>query len=232
MIQLYAIKLLDELNFLELKKLFTVFLPDESKKKAESYRFPAGIQRKIIGELMLRAVLCSKYNLKNQDIVFAYGSHEKPFLEDVENIHFNLSHSGEWVVCAFSEKPVGVDVEKIRPVNMDIAKRFFSKNEIDELFLREGNCRLEFFFDLWTLKESYLKFIGAGLTKQLNSFCIKLIEKKAELFEGNKKVNVLLKKFSFDKKYKLAACGTEKEFSEDIRILFANDLLMILQNQT
>lgn len=73
----------------------------------------------------------------------------KPRL-DVEGVHFNLSHSHGVVVLGFSHTEIGVDVEKIRPI--DHAKFNFIEAEDDEEF-----------FEKWTERESYSKFTGEGI---------------------------------------------------------------------
>lgn len=89
--------------------------------------------------------------------------YSKPYGEEVE---FNFSHSGNIAVCAVSEYPVGVDVEKIRNVNFDVAKRNFSKKEYEK-FLNSQNPE-ETFFEIWVKKESYAKALGTGLRSKLS----------------------------------------------------------------
>jgi 4'-phosphopantetheinyl transferase len=161
---------LDDLRFLELKGLVSAYLPDDSSKKASKFKHPVNAQRQIIGELLVRAVICNSFGLANDENLFRYSEHKKPSLKNHNNIHFNISHSGDWVVCAVSAKEVGIDVEKIRETNFKIARRFFSNDEVKHLFALPKNQQLEYFFDLWTLKESYLKMLGSGLTKPLSSF--------------------------------------------------------------
>lgn len=82
----------------------------------------------------------------------------KPYGEAVE---FNFSHSGNIAVCAVSSCPVGADVEKIRNVNMDIAKNKFSKKEYNAI-INSQNPQ-DTFFEYWVKKESYVKALGMGL---------------------------------------------------------------------
>lgn len=87
----------------------------------------------------------------------------KPVLASGE-AYFNISHSFERVVCAVSDKPVGVDIEKIRPFSRGVINRFFndSESEYVERAKSEDEARKRF-YELWTLKESYVKMTGEGL---------------------------------------------------------------------
>ena len=76
----------------------------------------------------------------------------KPFLSD-SNVFISLTHSKEYVGCAVSDKPVGIDVEQIKDVKDSVIERVCSKDEINYL-AKSGKDE---FFTLWTLKEAYIK---------------------------------------------------------------------------
>lgn len=92
----------------------------------------------------------------------------KPYLAQYPGVQFNLSHSGPWGVCALSDFPVGVDVEMIRPLRRDVAKRFFTAVEQEHL----SRCPAEEFFRLWTRKESFVKAVGRGFSLGLDRFSV------------------------------------------------------------
>ena len=95
--------------------------------------------------------------------VFEKNQWGKPGLTD-SPIHFSLSHSGFWVVCAVSDTPVGVDIQQKRAMDK-VARRFFPEAGTVDDALR-----------LWTAKEAYLKLLGRGLTMPLDSFTVQLGE--------------------------------------------------------
>lgn len=72
--------------------------------------------RCMFAEILLRYAL-SMHGVVNDQIQFAYESYGKPKLKNINNLHFNLSHSGDWVVCAISDFSVGIDVEEIKDRN-------------------------------------------------------------------------------------------------------------------
>lgn len=97
----------------------------------------------------------------------------RPELIDREDLHFSLSHSGHWAVCAVADTPVGVDVEQPR-CTPAMARRFFHPDE-----LRSENPI--FLTRLWTAKEAFLKALGRGLTVPLDSFLVHLEPDTARL---------------------------------------------------
>ena len=125
-------------------------------EKASGYRNTENKLTEIGAELLLFKYLGRVPEYKIDE----YG---KPYGEEVE---FNFSHSGQIAVCGISNSPLGVDVEKIRDVNFDVAKRNFSKKEYEKL-LSSQNPE-ETFFELWVKKESYAKALGIGLRSKLS----------------------------------------------------------------
>lgn len=97
----------------------------------------------------------------------------KPCLKGRDDLYFNLSHSGDLVICAVSGRAVGCDVESVRGGRLDVAKRFFTDEERDFVDLGsdeyEKNAR---FARIWTLKESFVKANGAGLALGLRNFSV------------------------------------------------------------
>jgi len=153
----------------------------------------------------------------------------KPSLANYPGIHFNISHAGRWVVCAVSSEEVGVDVEQIRSIDLAIARRFFAPSEYTTLMSLEAGDRLDFFFRLWTIKESYLKALGTGLHKELSSFCVEICPsgdvslKDPHGYAKNFKIAELF----LDNRHKLALCTsdspspyslTKLEFDDFVRL--------------
>lgn len=85
-----------------------------------------------------------------------------------EEVHFNFSHSGSIALCAVSDSPVGADVEKIRNINIDIAKKRFCTREYNSIIMSENPQ--DTFFEYWVKKESFLKAMGKGIKAGLDSF--------------------------------------------------------------
>ncbi len=94
----------------------------------------------------------------------------KPYFTD-SNIHFNISHSSDLVVCAISKDMiVGIDIEERRVINIGYFHSCFSRKELEEIY--ESGDIYSGFFRYWTIKESILKATGTGLSFPLNDLYI------------------------------------------------------------
>ncbi len=138
----------------------------------------------------------------------------KPFFTDFSNIHFNASHSGDVCICTFSENNTGCDVEILSESNHlgQIAKRFFSEKEQE--FFKTASDFTESFFRLWTLKESYLKFTGDGLSG-LNSCEILFRKNVPFVFSENKEQDIYFKEYRLGE-YFISVCSAYDNFCENI----------------
>ena len=102
------------------------------------------------------------------------GENGKPYFKD-SSVFFNLSHSGERVMCVIGDTEAGCDIENAnRKYDMNVAKRFFSPSEVKALEeTLDEDEKKKLFFKLWTLKESFVKLKGDGLSRPLDSFSFK-----------------------------------------------------------
>lgn len=144
----------------------------ERREKAARYRKRADAALSLAAEILLRYAFATA--AEPFPAAFEKTVQGKPFAPD-SPLHFNLSHSGEWAVCAVSDADIGCDVEKIDPVHVDVAKRFFTAAENVQLDEAENETeRTRRFFRLWTLKESFQKATGQGMNLPLSSFSVTL----------------------------------------------------------
>ncbi len=149
--------------------------------------------------------------LDKADIKFKQNVYGKPFLIE-DKIFFNISHSSNMVVVAVSQKLVGVDVERIANHNLNIANRCFDKREQDYIFSVKDEQQIKKrFYVIWTLKESYLKFKGVGLSQKLDSFLVHISDGgKVEVISDlkkNSKMPLLCNSFFFEiNDYVISCC--------------------------
>lgn len=111
------------------------------------------------------------YGVADAEMDFAEGEHGKPFLPLRPDVQFSLSHSGTLAMCAVADKPVGCDVQRVSPRSLRLAERFFSPAEQRVIFSLPSDMEQQaMFYRIWTLKESFIKCIGLGLSMPLDSF--------------------------------------------------------------
>ena len=122
----------------------------------------------------LRAVLARYVNLPAAAIEIGPVEGGKPAMAG--GPFFNLSHSGDWValgVCRTAA--IGVDIEAHRPVETDVAERFFSPAEHQALNGLAAAPWRDAFFRCWTRKEAFVKATGEGLMRPLDRFDVTLL---------------------------------------------------------
>lgn len=159
----------------------------ERQTKADRYKDFHDKTRCIVAEAILRHILKINFqkkiflNYKAQKdtksfletLVFEKNRYGKPYIKNLDGFHFNISHSGKWVVVAYSENNIGVDIEKIdRCKNYEnaknLAERFFCEEERGFIFENKDLFQQRFIM-IWTAKESYLKYKGIGISKLKDS---------------------------------------------------------------
>lgn len=174
-------------------------------------------KRLSLGAWLLLQKGLADYGIDVKNIRLGYGVNGKPFLKDYPDLFFNLSHSGERVMCAVSAHEIGCDVEKIKENNLKVAKRFFQEKEYEQIINQETpQKRLEMFYRMWTLKESFMKVTGMGMKLPLDSFMIEISEEKITVWQEDKPENYFFKEYNLQDGYKYACCATENDYEEEI----------------
>ena len=142
-----------------------------------------------------------------------------------ESSAYNLSHSGDYVMCAVEldgkTEQVGCDLERIGRLRLDLAERFFCREEYEAVLMRETEEeRRDCFFRYWVLKESFIKATGRGMALPLNSFSIRLGEPPVLRRQPEEyPCRYYYREFSVrDISYKMAVCSTDEEIDSEIHM--------------
>lgn len=98
------------------------------------------------------------------------GEHGKPMLPKESGFYFNLSHSGDYALCAVSDREIGADIQRHEKYADRLAERFFHPEEL--AYLKEAKDSKRCFYDIWCLKESCIKCTGRGLSTGLEKFSV------------------------------------------------------------
>ena len=166
----------------ELLAAYDRLMTDEERQKQRRFYFEKGRHECLVTRALCRTTLSRYVDILPEDWRFVKGPHGRPELPsgfcDVP-LHFNLSHTDGLIACAVTlDREVGVDVEAIdrNGETVEIADRFFSPIEVQELRSLPEERQKSRFFDYWTLKESYIKARGMGLAIPLDQFSFHLGE--------------------------------------------------------
>lgn len=136
-------------------------LPSFRKEKADALKYLSG-KAQSVGVWVLWEKMRSRYGL-------------------AEDASFNLSHSGDWVMCAAQtegkQAQVGCDIEKLGTPRLKVAERRFCREEYERIMKAETEKeQQDCFFRYWVLKESFMKATRRGMGLPLDAFCIQLEE--------------------------------------------------------
>jgi 4'-phosphopantetheinyl transferase len=160
----------------EVSAALSQLLSRDERQRADRFRYIAHRQRYIVARASLRRLLAERLRIAPWAVELVEASYGKPRLapvHDSADLEFNLSHSEDLAVYAFtSGRAVGVDVELIRqvPDADNLAKCFFSSNEIAALSAIPPDRHSVAFLACWTRKEAFIKALGLGLSCPLDAF--------------------------------------------------------------
>lgn len=161
MIKLYRINIntlddpLQNQNLLEM-------VGEERRKKVIRYRSPDDRKRSLGAGFIIKRIL-NENGLSESCL--KYSENEKPV---VDGLFFNISHAGDYVVGVLSECEVGCDIERIVHAPLEVAEHYF--NLAEKEYIKSAKDKDRAFFTLWTLKESYMKMTGKGMSLPLDAF--------------------------------------------------------------
>lgn len=155
---------------------FLSWLSPEERATHDRFRFDRHRHTYLVSHALLRGALSRLVDRSPAQWLFGLNAYGKPHLANPDpnlDIQFNLSHThGMAVLALVINREVGIDVENLdrQESNTDIAERFFAPEEVRELISQPQDKQPFRFLEYWTLKESYIKAIGMGLSCPLESF--------------------------------------------------------------
>ncbi|MDP4182207.1 MAG: 4'-phosphopantetheinyl transferase superfamily protein [Bacillota bacterium] len=223
MLEIYAIKIDQGKHVSDFERLLG-YVDSDKQVSIKRFRMIDDANRALFGNLLIRYLICKKIGIRNEDIHFEKNEFGKPYLLNNVDFHFNISHSGGWIVCATDSMPVGIDVETIKTVDLKLAERFFSKIEFSFISSKKEADRLDHFIEIWTLKESYIKACGKGLSIPLDSFAIKIDSNNILIETENELKECFFKRYHIDNGYKMAVCSLQSIFPENVAIVSVDEL--------
>ena len=159
-------------------------LPEEKQKKIQDIRKEKDRFCSVIGYMLAVKVINENYGIAKSEIEFFFDGNGKPFVKN-EGIFISISHSDDLVICAVSDKVIGVDIEKIRNVNLRTVRKFcteeekiyiFGKVPDESSFENVSDNILLRFFEIWTKKEAYGKMLGSGVLYDMKNTDVSFVQ--------------------------------------------------------
>ncbi len=138
-------------------------MSESRKESVKKLPVPRKQKLSIAADHICRIAIAEFCCISPDDISFSANEYGKPYAVGLD-VNFSISHSGDYAICAVSEKEIGADIEKIREINPAVSKRFTSESEADYISSHKNGL-----FEIWTLKEAYFKCIGTGLNKEIKN---------------------------------------------------------------
>ena len=165
----------------EIYQQFLSYLPYDRKQKTLRYRKETDRSNCVISYMLILYSAYRAFGIVNPEI--AETKYGKLYLVDYPEVHFNISHCSRGCVCAVSDYEIGVDIQDIRPISESVAEHCCCEAELQ--LLKESIDPTSAFVKMWTMKESYLKMKGRGITVDLRTVDTTKIQDKIKTFEIN-----------------------------------------------
>ncbi len=131
--------------------------------------------------MLLQRALLEEYDIEEPP-VFGFSDEGKPFLKDYPDIHFSLSHCREAASCVVERKAVGIDIESLSSFSPDLLDVCMNEEERHEIIASDNPALT--FMGYWTMKESFLKLTGRGLSDDMKNVLSQVSHHRFETYEN------------------------------------------------
>jgi len=205
-------------------------LPEIRRAKVDFFTYRRGKVVALVSGLLIRWCLEQRLGHPLTPGELAVDAAGKPFLRGSQNLHFNISHAGDYVVCAVAGCPVGIDIEAETIIDCEGIARF-AYNAADHRAWRAQppEDKLAYFYRLWTLKESLSKAVGLGLSLDTKNICFSRAGNlpeicRVELAVGQERSVWYGKHYHGITGHTLALCLPEPVFPKQVKVVGVEDL--------
>ncbi len=160
---IWAVRSMQEFDTADLAQAYTL-LSAERKAALLRLRNQERARASLLGERLAREMLSKYSGMPMDQISIVRTPKGKPYAQNLP-LHFSISHSGQWVACAISDQPIGIDIEAVRPLDLKLATRICSPMDLN-YFIKERTFlgRQRRLYEIFTAKEAYFKAKGTGIT--------------------------------------------------------------------
>ena len=180
-------------------------------------------RRSLAAAISLNTAL-KEYGLEERTMEYDVGKQGKPYFRYNSDIHFALSHSGDYAICSIGAHETGNDIELIKSGRERVAQRFFAEEELNWIYeAQDPRERDERIFRIWTMKESFLKVTGRGMSLPLKDFAVVVADDgKNDIRQNLNDITYCMKEYSMPEKlpeydsYKISVCSEAGTFAPEL----------------
>ncbi len=177
MVKIYIHKINREKLLREESDIFRL-LPEWRKEKVRKFKVESSRLQSLVAGRLLDLSLADYLDIDVTEVKWHGNQVDRQYHDEINNrvVEFSISHSGVYVAVALSDIPVGIDVEIKEDRDFKITNRIMTGDD-KAYILSEGlteEVRQMHFRDIWTIKESFLKCTGEGISVPLDSFASEL----------------------------------------------------------
>lgn len=191
---------------------FYSLVDEERRNRVDKYLNDNDKKLSLCSGMLLKYAL-DKLDVKDYELI--YNEYGKPYLVG-NRYYFNISHSKDYAICVVSDDEIGCDIEYIRDFNMKIPQRYFSNEEYEDILIDSSRSK-DKFYRYWTLKESFIKNVGLGLSLSLNSFRI-ILNNNIEIKQNINDNDYYFEEVNIDNNYKCSICKRNNKKIELIEV--------------
>lgn len=154
---------------------FFNLLTENRKEYILSFKDEKRRMLSVAAEMLVKKAVSELYAIPVSDVILEKNAMGMPEIQN-KDIKISISHSEDMAVCALDNLPIGIDIEKIREINLKSAERFCNHAELDYIYRAENQKTSVFrFFEIWTAKEAEYKRNGGAIKefKSVDTFSLK-----------------------------------------------------------
>lgn len=218
----------------EVYKQALAFVSPYRRQKIALLKHQKDKNRSLGAALALHRALM-EYGLEERMMEYNNGAQGKPYFRYHPEIFFSLSHSGDYAICSIGECEIGNDIETVKDGRLRVAERFFAEEENQWILQAKTTPEMEErMFRLWTMKESFLKVTGLGMSLALKDFTININEEnEIQIKQQIDEKQYFLKEYQIqpeeeeenDMRYKISVCSVSPLFAPELFPVIAKDIL-------
>jgi 4'-phosphopantetheinyl transferase len=199
------------------------YLRIEEKEIRDKFVFKKDRDQYLLTRMLSRKLIADRLGVKYSTLQFDKNAYGKPFLIGGDMV-FNISHTKGLIVLALSDqsRSIGLDIEHIdKDIDVEaVMPVVFEDQEVAAVLDLPKEEQKSRFFEIWTLKESYIKVIGKGFYLSPKSFSFDFIGDKIQFIRDVSEFDlseIYFELFSFNEIYKLAICQVQTTNKDKIK---------------